>query len=152
MMHAYIRRELNLYSDPDIRNNVKIWVRLEKPTLNYQVFDGVIPVEDKIKRLPDEVMGGRAVMPADGIEPAARRFQNNMRWLGGLRDCVKWMQQSAFEQNIFYDLVVRLRDDTYAFDRWILDYQIHANALTSAAAGNHGGVNDHNFVVDGNLL
>jgi len=28
----------------------------------------------------------------------AVRFQNNMRWLGGVRDCVKWVQRQEFIQ------------------------------------------------------
>lgn len=48
----------------------------------------------------------------------------------GLRDCVKWMQGAEQEQGYFYDLVVRLRDDTFAFADWIFDSTEMKNALT----------------------
>ena len=48
----------------------------------------------------------------------------------GLRDCVKWMQGAEQEQGFFYDLVVRLRDDTFAFADWIFDSTEMKNALT----------------------
>mmetsp|Transcript_11101 Transcript_11101/g.10036 ORF Transcript_11101/g.10036 Transcript_11101/m.10036 type:complete len:201 (-) Transcript_11101:1560-2162(-) len=88
------------------------------------------------------------VMPEGGIEKAADRFQNNMRWLSGLRDCMKWVQKIEYEQQMFYDLVVRLRDDSYVFDNWILNYEWYGNKLTSARTASFRGVNDHNFVVD----
>ena len=95
----------------------------------------------------------------------------------GLRDCVKWMQGAEQEQGYFYDLVVRLRDDTFAFADWIFDSTEMKNALTrftcttlthphilllkptntssnltyppiSADLGSYRGINDHNLVLD----
>ena len=62
-----------------------------------------------------------------------------MRWLGGLRECVKWIQAMEYEQRIFYDLVVRLRDDTLAFGRWIITHEKFHNSLTSARTGSFRG-------------
>ena len=66
----------------------------------------------------------------------------------GLRDCVKWTQQAEQEQGFFYDLVVKLREDTLAFDKWIFFKGQLQDALTSAYIGAYRGVNDHNLVLD----
>lgn len=66
----------------------------------------------------------------------------------GLRDCVKWTQQAEQEQGFFYDLVVKLREDTLAFDNWIFFKGPLQGALTSAYIGAYRGVNDHNLVLD----
>jgi hypothetical protein len=80
---------------------------------NFTIRGGKVPVSDK--------RGPEGVGPTEGdIEPAALRFQNNLRWMTGLRDCVKWVQHTEFEQKWFYDLVVRLRDDSYLLGPWPL--------------------------------
>ena len=66
----------------------------------------------------------------------------------GLRDCVKWTQQVEQEQGFFYDLVVKLREDTLAFDNWIFFKGQLQGVLTSAYIGAYRGVNDHNLVLD----
>eukprot|EP01035_Chromulina_nebulosa_P020705 gene20705-26842_t len=143
-MRTYLKKKIE---GAGMQDSIKYKIRLEPPIQShYQIVGNVIPVADKIIKRPNPKMGGE--MPEGGIEPAAVRFQNNMRWLGGLRDCVKWVQQSEYEQRIFYDLVVRLRDDTFAFGKWILSFEKFGNALTSARTGSFRGVNDHNFVVD----
>ena len=81
-------------------------------------------------------------------EPAEARFQNNMRWMSGLRDCVKWVQATEHHQGWFYDLVVRLRDDTYVFGPWLLTPEKYKGAFVTAQIASNFGVNDHNFVVD----
>lgn len=35
--------------------------------------------------------------------------RKNLHWMNGLRDCVKWMQATEYEQGFHYDLVVKLR-------------------------------------------
>lgn len=99
----YLKQKFEFYG---VSDNVKFWVRLEPPMQShYEVVGGTIPVSDKVIRHPNAKMGGE--MPEGGVEPAATRFQNNMRWLGGLRECVKWAQELEFHQRLFYDLVVR---------------------------------------------
>ena len=75
------------------------------------------------------------------------QFYTNYSQKKGLRDCVKWVQRTEQEQKWFFDLVVRLRDDTLALGPWILDSS-YLGFLTSAKSGNFRGINDHNFVVD----
>lgn len=131
----------------DNQDNFKYFIRLEKPAnAFYQLVGNVYPVPDKIIHRPNPKIG--SANPKDDKEPAPKRFQNNMRWLGGLRDCVKWVQYMEFKQRMFYDLVVRLRDDSYAFDKWYIRYEFFGHRLTSTGSGSYGGINDHNFVID----
>ena len=85
--------------------------------------------------------------PKSNFESASSRFQNNMRWMAGLRDCVKWVMDTEQQQGWHYDLVVRLREDTYALGPWLLDSS-YQHALTSSLSGTFKGINDHNFVID----
>jgi hypothetical protein len=148
MLEQYLERKKQTF--PDLRNGrFNSWVRLEKPGQPYfQIVGGMIPVESK-KIVNVEYEREHGLLGAgDGVEPASQRFQNNMRWLGGLRDCVKWVMQTEFEQKQFYDVVVRLRDDTLAFGKWKFYQERYLGALTSARVGSFRGVNDHNFVID----
>lgn len=104
-------------------------------------YPGGIPVTDKIG--PTDIDA-----PMVPVEPALVRWNNNMRWLSGLRECTKWMMKAEYEQKWFYDLVVRLRDDTYAFGPWVLTRERYKGVFVSTKLGVHFGVNDHNFVVD----
>ena len=60
---------------------------------------------------------------------------------------VRWVQEKENELKIFYDLVVRFRDDTYAFGPWIID-STYLNYVTSLDFGSFRGINDHNIVID----
>jgi hypothetical protein len=103
--------------------------------------DGEVPVKDK----PFTGHDG----PHDLYESAASRFQNNMRWMAGLRECARWVMAAELDQKWFYDVVVRLREDTFAFGPWLLSPPgLYRGALSSMSMGNFGGVNDHNFVID----
>lgn len=145
MMRRDLREILKKYK---IEDSVKYWVKFEPPPqYNFQVVGEQIPVTDKIIKKPEKKMSGE-MLPEGGIEKAEVRFQNNMRWLSALRYCVKWMQKEEYHQGIFYDLVVRLRDDTYAFGPWLLSYNTYAGHLVSAKTASFRGINDHNFVVD----
>lgn len=147
-LESYIIDKIQTFAmESHIVENFKVFVRLEPPIQDkYQIVGDFIPVSDKTIHKPKKDM--KDLMPEGGVEPAAVRFQNNMRWLGGLRECVKWMQQEEFEQKLFYDLVVRLRDDTLAFGPWKLSYEKHRNKLSSLRTGSYRGVNDHNFIID----
>lgn len=71
-----------------------------------------------------------------------------MRWMAGLRDCVKWVQLAELQQGFFYDLVVRLREDTFAVGPWLFSPP-YMNHLTTDNTGNYAGrINDHNFAID----
>ena len=67
--------------------------------------------------------------------------------MAGLRDCVRWVMETEFSQGWHYDVVVRLRDDTFALGPWVLD-KSYLHALTSSSSGSFRGINDHNFVID----
>lgn len=135
----------NLMKEMKIEESVSMWIQLAPPSQEkYEVVAGKIPVSDKIVRRPLDHTG--AGYNDDGIEHADVRFQNNMRWMGALRDCTKWVQKLEYEQGFFYDVVVRLREDTYAFGPWIIDDR-YRGKLTSAGTAAFRGINDHNFVV-----
>lgn len=147
-MLAYLNKKAELAG---VSDKFVSRVRLEEPgQLVYQIVGGHIPVDDKV--VNQHKLGGAEKLGSgenkEGFEPAAVRFQNNMRWLGGLRDCVRWVQDTEYEQGWFYDFVVRLRDDTLAFDEWIITPEKYQLALTSARTGGFRGINDHNFVID----
>jgi hypothetical protein len=109
MLENYVSKKTEKYNFGD---KFKSHIRLEAPSqIEFQVVDGFIPVEAKkiVKSWGHDQKGKNE----EGIETAAARFQNNLRWMNGLRDCVKWMQSIEQEQGYFYDVVVRLRDDSF---------------------------------------
>jgi hypothetical protein len=116
--------------------------RFEEPAQrNFSVRNNKYPVTDKTG--PDH----EAVTKL-GYEPAAIRWQNNMRWLAGVRECVRWIQKTELEQRWFYDVVIRFRDDSYAFGPWLLNEEMYKGGFVSTIFGVHFGVNDHNFAID----
>jgi len=56
----------------------------------FEVVDGFVPVERKEINCKHTVCGRGE--NDQGAEEADARFQNNLSWMTGLRDCVKWMQ------------------------------------------------------------
>ena len=141
---GYDRRDVKAFIDyattkAGVIKAVRTRVKLELPSrYTFAPVRGVIPVKDKTYSGHDG--------PRDNFESAATRFQNNMRWMAGLRDCVKWVMETEQLQGWHYDLVVRLRDDTYALGPWVLD-TTYLGAMTSSLSGNFRGINDHNFVI-----
>jgi len=142
---SYTRQDLKAYVDRQtaaagFSSLIRTRVKLEPPTrYEFHVIDGQVPVKDKAYTGHDG--------PRSNFEPATSRFQNNMRWMAGLRDCVKWVQIIEESQGWFYDIVIRLRDDTYAMGPWIID-DSYKKRLTSAKTGAYHGINDHNFAID----
>ena len=128
----------------------KAHVRVGPPAQDlFEVVDGFVPVKEKIINTDAQKVStknGQGVNN-DMVESAEARFKNNLAWMAGLRDCVKWTQQVEQEQGYFYDLVVKLREDTLAFDNWIFFKDLLQGALTSAYIGAYRGVNDHNLVL-----
>lgn len=123
-------------------NKVKTWVRLEPPSREYfeTFYNESVPVTEKKFSGHD---GSK-----NNYESAESRFQNNMRWMAGLRECAKWVQEKELELGLFYDVVVRLRDDSFAMGSWIFDSRIYLNNLVSLDLGSWRGINDHNFAID----
>jgi hypothetical protein len=116
----------------------------------FEVVDGFVPVvqkeinTDAQKSSTKEGKGVNDQM----VESAEDRFKNNLGWMAGLRDCVKWTQEQEQEQGYFYDVVVRLREDSLVFDTWHIEKRLVKGALTSGYIGANRGVNDHNIVLD----
>jgi hypothetical protein len=109
---------------------------LSPPKRAYPVQGDKVPVANKM------------VSGIAGMESAATRFQKNMRWMSAVRDCVKWVQEVEFRQRWFFDAIVRLRDDSYALNTWLLQpASRYRNGIVSVNFGLHHGINDHNFVV-----
>lgn len=123
-------------------NKVKTWVRLEPPSREYfeTFYNESVPVTEKKFSGHD---GSK-----NNYESAESRFQNNMRWMAGLRECAKWVQEKELELGLFYDVVVRLRDDSFAMGSWTFDSRIYLNNLVSLDLGSWRGINDHNFAID----
>ena len=153
-LHKFIEKELkfsinswrnegfNKFDRVQVTSHSTVRVILEPiGQSNYTIINGIVPVGDKT--------GPDGFGPTVGeFEPAADRFQNNMRWMGGLRSCVKWVQRTEYEQKYFYDVVVRLRDDSFLLGPWPIEPSKYRGAFVTAAIAPHFGVNDHNFAID----
>jgi hypothetical protein len=139
-LKAYIDKYVRMagFNDDDIRVRTLF---MPPPQRNFSTNDGVIPVTDKSG--PNHLYNDTVA-----LEPATVRFQNNMRWMSGLRQCVKWVQDTEYQQKWFYDVVVRLRDDSYAFGNWILDQETYRQSFVSADLMMSFGLNDRTFTVD----
>ena len=142
----YTEQNLKSFIDKNIdheyENKVKTWVRLEPPPrYHFEVFwNESVPVTEKKFTGHD---GSK-----ENYESAENRFQNNMRWMAGLRECAKWVQEIELQQGIFYDIIVRLRDDSFALGPWTFNSETYLNSLISLDLGNSRGINDHNFAID----
>lgn len=129
---SYITRKV---IDQHMEKMVKIYVRLEDPSMDTFILDRFPPVNDH----------GRAKNQV--YTSSEKRFHNIMRTFNGIRDCSKWIQEVEYDQKYFYDLVVRMRDDTLALDTWTIDHT-YMNIATFAKSGSADGLNDHNYVID----
>jgi len=125
-------------------NRIRTLVRIEPPAQNnFTVRGRRVPVFNKTG--PSDFFPNVTVT----VEPAFDRWQNNMRWLAGLRECTKWVQAVELEQKWFYTTVVRVRDDTYAFAPWVLKpVEKYMGGFVSAGFAANFGINDRNFAID----
>lgn len=145
MYNSFTRQDLKAYIDRYVEaagfsKQIRVRVKLEPPPRYFfHAIHGIIPVNSKAFSGHDG--------PKDNFEPAETRFQNNMRWMAGMRECVRWAMLAELQQGWHYDLIVRLRDDTYAFGQWLVTDK-YKGAMTSAGTGSYRGINDHNFVLD----
>jgi hypothetical protein len=108
-LHTYIEKNIaisvtQILTEDDIitkknyafKPKITVRVILAPPTQNTFVMTrGISPVGEK---MGPNINGKQ--LPA---EPAESRFQNNMRWMGALRECVKWVMETENEQQYFYD-------------------------------------------------
>ena len=125
-------------------HRIRTHVRIESPAQNnFTVRGQRVPVFNKTG--PSMYFPNVTVE----VEPADVRWQNNMRWMAGLRECTKWVQQVEVEQKWFYTTVVRVRDDTYAFSPWVLTpVEKYMGGFVSAGLLSNFGINDRNFAID----
>lgn len=87
-MEEFIEKKVSPYKMGD---NFLARVRLEpRSQVEFEVVDGFVPVDRKEVNCQHTVCGRGE--NTDGAEEASSRFQNNLSWMLGLRDCVKWMQ------------------------------------------------------------
>lgn len=49
---------------------------------------------------------------------------------------------------MFYDVIIRLRDDSYVLRPWLIDPLIYRGSLVSTKLGASFGLNDHDFAID----
>jgi len=132
------------YSDP-IYNN---YSNSELKQLVINQFENHVNISLHVRLEPPEVTEYPVIGPRPFNCLTRRSFQNLMHWQAGLRNCVKWVEAHEIRHKLFYDFVVRLREDTYAFAAWKFDSTHFKNALTSQSSGNWAAVNDHNLVID----
>ena len=129
----------------------KARVRIGPPSQDlFEVVDGFVPVIQKEINTDAQkysTKDGKGVNDKM-VETAEDRFKNNLAWMAGLRDCVKWTQEQEQEQGYFYDVVVRLREDSLVFDTWNIVKSLVKGTLTSGYIGANRGINDHNMVLD----
>ena len=76
-----------------------------------------------------------------------RRFDVNMRMFAFIRDSIRSMQEVELEKQKFYDLIVRIRDDSYFYGVWTFD-RSYLNYFSSLKINSWFGVNDHDFALD----
>lgn len=103
---AFIDKIQSKLGFPNKKSIVRTRVKLASPSRDlFHVVNDKVPVKAKLFSGHDG--------PKSNYESADIRFQNNMRWMNGLRDCIKWVQNMEVVQRYHYDIVVRLRDDSY---------------------------------------
>ena len=86
--------------------------------------------------------------PVNDFSGSLRRFQHHMRWQGGLRECVKWMQNVEVENRKHFDFVMRLREDTYVISKYYMFTRSYINRINTLKEDNFGGLNDHDMIID----
>jgi hypothetical protein len=81
MLENYVSKKTENYN---FGNKFKSRIRLEVPSQeNFQIVDGFIPVDEK--KITHKREEGQKGNNEDGVETAVVRFQNNLRWMNGLR-------------------------------------------------------------------
>lgn len=130
---SYINQKI---IDHHMEKMVKVYVILEAPSMDIFAVDELPPINDH-----------GSVRKGQVRTPPKERFDNVMRTFNGIRDCTKWIQEKEYIQKLFYDLIVRLRDDTLALGNMTLDHR-YMNIATFAKSGSADGFNDHNYVMD----
>ena len=81
-----------------VGNHFRARVRVGPPAQDlFEVVDGFVPVKDKEINTDAQKSSTKDGKGVNGqmLEPAADRFKNNLAWMAGLRDCVRWMQVCA---------------------------------------------------------
>jgi hypothetical protein len=75
------------------------------------------------------------------------RFNVNMRMFSVMRDGVRHIQETEVYLGRFYNLVVRIREDSFFYGSWLLD-STYLKSYSSLSVNSWHGVNDHDFAID----
>ena len=143
-MEQMIWRYVNSTEIIDGDKRFTVRVRLEAPKRNkFVLTSNTIPVCPVGKNYCEY-----RALTKRGEKSALERFQNHMRWQANLRECMKWVQAIELDEHMFFDHVMRVREDTYIFAKFILYTSSFQDSIVSLAANDYEGMNDHDFIVD----
>ncbi len=78
----------------------------------------------------------------------ARRFQMNFIMLSQIRACARTVFAHEVATRSFFDFLIRVREDSYVWDAWMLQPEVYAGGVSDVKPGGWGGLNDHTYVVD----
>ena len=79
---------------------------------------------------------------------ALKRFTLNFVMLAQIRACMRSVSAHEVQTRTFFDYVIRLRDDSYVFDKWAFLPDLYSGGISDIQPGSWGGLNDHTLVVD----
>ena len=123
----------------DYKENFSLYIKLAPPlSKDFLMFPGEPPVAPvTLTRDPEK-----------DLNSASKRFQSHMRWQSGLRECMRWIDEVEVEKRIFFDYVIRLREDSFIFRPFYLKPYIYERfPLSSLGVNGMGGINDHTLIV-----
>ena len=58
-------------------------------------------------------------------------FQNHMRWRESLRECMLMVEKEEIARRSFYDVIMRLREDSFVLKKFVLHRWVYDNKLTT---------------------
>ena len=73
-------------------------------------------------------------MPIQGLPEnctSKNDFQTMMKWRESLRECMLMVEKEEFHQGKFYDVILRIRDDSFVFKEFPIPRWLHNGKVTS---------------------
>ena len=144
---AYINTPFRAANKRTLRTHIKTQLKSYpdfRVFLVFRKFQSLFTPIGKSKL--DKMFTGNWKTDPNRVTPEMR-FDVNMRMLSNIREGVRHMQDVELFLGQFYNLVVKVRDDSYLYDKWVLDAS-YMNFFSSLRVNSWGGVNDHDFVID----
>lgn len=89
-------------------------------------------------------------VPTQGLPEnctAKDRFQIHMRWRESLRECMLMVEKEEILKRKFYDVIIRIREDSFVLKALPILQWLHRGKVTSDKLFNFDGVNDHTLIV-----